>query len=529
MNEQVNWVDQDLPSVSRLSAGFPESMVLLDCETTGGNANYHRVIEVGLLIIEQGEVVKKWQSFINPVVTLPESIQRLTGITSSMLRDAPKFDAVSDSLLSMLEGRTLVAHNSRFDYSFLKNEFERVGINYRAKPLCSVKFSRNLYPQFKRHGLSEIIKRFGFSIQNRHRALDDAKIIYEFFLRSSQIFSDDEILATCKTALKLPALPALLDIKEIEKLPARAGVYYFYDQKSVLLYIGKSVHLRNRVMSHFSSDHKSPKDLQMSLKITRVEFEPALSDFGAQIRESNQIKMLNPLYNRRLRKVRKLFQYRAVSDERGYLKLQIETVEMESAQDENYFGLFRSQRQASRQMLRLADQYFLCHQMLGLEAFDGKPCFRSQLKKCLGCCCGGEPAETYNERVMAAIKNYERKQWPFSDAVVIEEACLEDRENSFWHVIDHWRYLGQVRSADDIHSLGYRVLHDKKSEVGTDLNNNVPATAGAEDYLEGRINFDLDIYYILVRFLLSKEKMALNRLRVWPLKSLGSQSDCPDS
>jgi len=136
VNEQVNWVDQDLPSVSRLSAGFPESMVLLDCETTGGNANYHRVIEVGLLIIEQGEVVKKWQSFINPVVTLPESIQRLTGITSSMLRDAPKFDAVSDSLLSMLEGRTLVAHNSRFDYSFLKNEFERVGINYRAKPLC---------------------------------------------------------------------------------------------------------------------------------------------------------------------------------------------------------------------------------------------------------------------------------------------------------------------------------------------------------------------------------------------------------
>jgi hypothetical protein len=86
-----------------------------------------------------------------------------------------------------------------------------------------------------------------------------------------------------------------------------------------------------------------------------------------------------------------------------------------------------------------------------------------------------------------------------------------------------------VRSADDIHSLGYRVLHDKKSEVGTDLNNNGPATAEAEDYLEGRINFDLDIYYILVRFLLSKEKMALNRLRVWPLKSLGSQSDCPDS
>lgn len=529
MSEQFNWVDQERPSVSRLSSGFPESMVLLDCETTGGNANYHRIIEVGLLIIDRGEVVKKWQSFINPVVTLPEAIQRLTGITSSMLRDAPKFDAVSESLLDMLEGRTLVAHNSRFDYSFLKNEFERVGINYRAKPLCSVKFSRNLYPQFKRHGLSEIIKRFGFAIQNRHRALDDAKIIFDFFLRSSQIFSDDEILATCKTALKLPALPALLDIKEIEKLPARAGVYYFYDENSILLYIGKSVHLRNRVMSHFSSDHKSPKDLQMSSKITRVEFELTPSDFGAQIRESNQIKALNPLYNRRLRKVRKLFQYRPVSDGRGYLKLQVETVEMESAQDENYFGLFRSQRQALKQLLRLADQYFLCHQMLGLETCSGKPCFRSQLKKCFGCCLGVEPAETYNERVVAAIKHYQRRQWPFFDAVVIEEASLEDPDESLWHVIDHWRYMGQVRSAGDIHSLGYRVLREKKSERRTTLADHVTASAETDDYIEGRINFDLDIYYIFVRFLLSKEKMALNHLRVWPLERLSLQFDCPES
>ena len=89
--------------------------------------------------------------------------------------------------------------------------------------------------------------------------------------------------------------------------------------------------------------------------------------------------------------------------------------------------------------------------------------------------------------------------------------------------------MGQVRSADDIHSLGYRVLREKNSEGRTNLNDNVTATAGAEDYLDGRINFDLDIYYILVRFLLSKEKMALNRLRVWPLESLGSQFDCPDS
>ena len=122
MSSQFNWIDQDLPSAAHLSSGFPEFMVLLDCETTGGNANYHRIIEVGLIVIEHGEVIEEWQSFINPNTTLPESIQRLTGITPGMLRDAPKFSAVSECLLSKIEGRTLVAHNARFDYSFLKNE-----------------------------------------------------------------------------------------------------------------------------------------------------------------------------------------------------------------------------------------------------------------------------------------------------------------------------------------------------------------------------------------------------------------------
>ena len=170
-----------------------------------------------------------------------------------MLNGAPEFSQIAEELLSKLKGRTLVAHNARFDYSFLKNEFERAGMSYNNKPLCSVKFSRNLYPQFKRHGLSQIIERFGLSIENRHRALDDAEMIYQFFLKSSALFSTEEIAATCKQQLKKPALPMNLPSSEIDKLPASAGVYYFYDANGVLLYVGKSVHIRNRVMSHFRS------------------------------------------------------------------------------------------------------------------------------------------------------------------------------------------------------------------------------------------------------------------------------------
>ncbi|MGB1244740.1 MAG: exonuclease domain-containing protein [Porticoccaceae bacterium] len=506
---QLNWLDTATPD--SLSPGFPEKMVLLDCETTGGKAPYHRIIEIGLLVVEEGRLVEKWQTFVDPRVPLPPFIQRLTGISPGMVAGAPEFSDIAEELLSKLEGRTLVAHNARFDYSFLKNEFERAGISYNAKPLCSVKFSRNLYPQFKRHGLSQIIERFGLSIENRHRALDDAEMIYKFFQKSSALFSEDEIAATCKTLLKRPSLPTLLNAKEVEKLPTSAGVYYFYDAKGALLYIGKSVHIRNRVLSHFSSDHKNPKDLQMSTKIAHIDFEQTPSDFGAQIRESNQIKAQSPIYNRRLRKVKKLFQFRSTEDSQGYLRLNIEPVETEDTAVEQQFGLFRSPRQASKKMQQLADQYFLCHKLLGLEGerANQKPCFRSQLKKCFGACHGAEPAVIYNERMTAALKNYQIKLWPYAGPILVEERDPQNPDQVAFHIIDRWRYIAKLALIEDIYDLGYQLR---------DLSSPPPEPdqiSGDRDETDDR--FDLDIYFILVRFMVDQEKIKMNNLKLWDL------------
>jgi DNA polymerase-3 subunit epsilon len=510
LSMQLNWLDQ--PTPPRLSSGFPESMVLLDCETTGGKATYHRIIEIGLLVIEKGALIEKWQTFIDPKVPLPPFIQRLTGISPGMVNGAPEFSEIAEELLSKLKGRTLVAHNARFDYSFLKNEFERAGMSYNNKPLCSVKFSRNLYPQFKRHGLSQIIERFGLSIENRHRALDDAEMVYQFFQKSSALFADDEIAATCKIILKRPSLPTLLDPKEVDNLPSSAGVYYFYDEKGALLYVGKSVHIRNRVMSHFSSDHKNPKDLQMSTKIAHVDFETTPSDFGAQIRESNQIKALAPLYNRRLRKVRKLFQYRSAADSNGYLRLNIETIETADTEVEQQFGLFRSTRQASKQMEKLADQYFLCHKLLGLEGHrqTQQACFRSQLKKCFGACHGAESATSYNQRMVAALKNYQIILWPYGGPILLEERDPQAPDQVTFHLVDRWRYMAKLSIVEDIYDLGYQLAEQTQRPMLVEE----PA-ADIDDESDHR--FDLDIYFILVRFLVNQKTMNMNHLKIWPL------------
>lgn len=499
---QLGWFDNN---VTEISAGFPSKMVLLDCETTGGNPTYNRIIEIGLLVIENGKLVKRWQSFVDPETSLPPFIQKITGISPGMLVGAPIFSDLSHELLELLEGRTLVAHNARFDYGFLKNEFTRIGVKYSTKPLCSVKISRSLYPQFKRHGLSHIIQRFNLQIENRHRAMDDAEMIYQFFLKTSALFSDEEITSTCQQQLKRPALPMNLPNSEIDKLPSSAGVYYFYDEKGTLLYIGKSVNIRNRVMSHFTQDHKNAKDLQMSAKIAHVDFKSTPSDFGAQILESNEIKTLSPLYNRRLRKIRKMYQFINQHDSHGYKQLLIEAIDINSGAQEDSVGLFRSPRQAKKKLEFLADEFSLCHKLLGLESPSkkGKPCFRAQLNKCLGACHGAESIDSYNQRFNAAMERYQLQIWPYSGPILVEECGPNNDDLQGLHVIDQWRYIAQVASADELNDLGLQLANPNlKKSV-------------AEQSEE--INFDLDIYFILVRFLVDSKRMAMQNIKTWPL------------
>lgn len=528
---QLDWLSEPAETsdtTDTLCNGFPERMVLLDCETTGLKPTVHRMIEVALLVIEQGKIIEQWSTLINPSTYIPPEIRRITGITPDQLTDAPDFESIADELLTRLEGRVLVAHNARFDYGFLKNEFSRAGISYNTKPLCSVKVSRKLFPQHRRHGLSEIIKRFDFSIDNRHRALDDTLMIWKFFLQISAQFTEKNIKAACDELLQRPSLPMHLDTAEIDKLPDTPGVYYFYDTHGKLLYIGKSINIRTRVMSHFTQDHRNNKDLEMSALIAHIDFETTPSDFGAQLRESQQIKALNPYYNRRLRKIRKLYQYQMEADESGYLCLYIRSIKQaasSSSEMDEQFGLFRSRRQAENQLGKLAEHFFLCQKLCGLETknrSDHKPCFGYQLKRCLGACCKQETAEAYNQRVQIALQNYRQKAWPWPDAVLVEERGSQpdqpghNEPQTVWHLLHEWRYITQIRGQDELYDYGYQPAGPKGGLSADALGSE--AVDSAPDHLPP--DFDLDTYQILVRFLLSPAQQKTNGLRLLPLTPL---------
>ena len=503
--------DLDDKHPTKLSEGMPDKLVLIDCETTGGKPTYHRIIEIGLIVVENGEITDTWESIINPEQHLPPNIQQLTGIAPNDLRHAPRFKDIADVLLSKLNGRVFTAHNARFDYGFIKNEFSRIGVSYSAKPLCSVKFSRALYPQFKRHGLDNIIKRFGFRIDNRHRAFDDAKVIYDFFLQSSKLFSDHDIACVCDDIMERSTLPTQLSSKVIDELPKMPGVYYFYDAKGKLLYVGKSVNIRNRVLNHFSQDYKNHKDLKMSALIADISYETTASDFSAQLLESQEIKKLKPLFNHRLRKVKNLYRLVIETNESGYAIPVIKQQELGAIDIDNHFGLFRSFRQVQNKLKALCDAHQLCFRLIGLEGKnvdDGKACFRYQLKKCGGACCHQEPPEAYNKRLEEALEDYQQKIWPWPDAILLEE---KDNESvSHFHLIKDWVYVSKLKSIDELFDRGYQILKG--------LTLNEPYFQKNTVYEETEC-FDLDMYFILIRFLMNPEMMKINRITVHPLAS----------
>lgn len=120
--------------------------------------------------------MREWSTLVDPEIAIPGFIQTLTGISDDMVRDAPTFAEVAEEVLQRLQGRLFIAHNARFDYGFLKSEFSRAGHEFRSAVLCTVKSSRKLFPEHRKHNLDALIERHGLSANGRHRALADAKL-----------------------------------------------------------------------------------------------------------------------------------------------------------------------------------------------------------------------------------------------------------------------------------------------------------------------------------------------------------------
>ncbi|MBP9690817.1 GIY-YIG nuclease family protein, partial [Candidatus Woesebacteria bacterium] len=290
----------------------------VDIETSGSHMRHDRVIEVGILRVEDGKIVKTYNQLINPEVYVSPFITQMTGIHTEDLEDAPTFEFVKDEIYELLQNSIFVAHNVRFDHGFLKNEFRRYHQDLKLKQLCTVRLSRAFYPQHRHHNLDAIVERFGFEIAHRHRAFDDAEVLWKLYQMIEMQYPSERLQSTLKRLIQTPSIPSKLPIAEIDSLHEGPGVYIFYGETDIPIYIGKSKNVRKRVFSHFSSDHTSSKEMDISKQIKRIEVIKTAGELGALFKESELIKKMKPVYNHMLRENRTRTILRKTTNKDGY-------------------------------------------------------------------------------------------------------------------------------------------------------------------------------------------------------------------
>ena len=428
-------------------------LAFVDVETTGANPVVDRITEIAILRVEDGELVERWSSLVNPGRPIPPNIQSLVGISDAMVADAPAFSELADGIRALFDACVFVAHNARFDYGFIKNEFSRIGETFDAPVLCTVKLSRALFPQHHRHGLDALIERHGLVCTARHRAMGDTEALHQFAGLIAGQFERDVLDTAIVKAMKAPSRPAGLPEGVLEGLPEGPGVYLFYGENDLPLYIGKSVSLRSRVMGHFSSDHRSGKEAKLAQQVRRVEWQQTAGELGALLLEARLVKEKKPTENRQLRETDAVFGLRYdPARKRGPVLVRELLNGSDPGSWEVVYGSFRTKKEADNALRELAILYKLCPRRIGIEPWGDGACLAHQMKRCAGVCAGKEDHAAHDERLLKVLESLRIRRWPWPGPVAIREHHAESGRSAV-HLVDRWCLLGSVTDESELAGL----------------------------------------------------------------------------
>lgn len=472
-------VPEDSPgsgALAELVRALGRPIACLDLETTGLSAARDRITEVGLVRIDGEGVRERWSSFVDPECSIPPEITALTGIDNDTVADAPTFHGLREELLERLDGHILAAHNARFDVGFLRQSFQREGAAFKPRVVCSVKLSRALFPGARGHGLDAVMQRLGLACDARHRALGDAQVVADLLerLAGSRL---DELVAACRAQWQTPSLPAHIPASMVDRIPDGPGVYLIFGENDLPLYIGKSTHLRRRVLDHFRNDHRQQREMRLAQQARHIEWIETAGELSALLLESRLIKERRPILNRRLRQTRELctIAWRFGADTPPRIVRGENVVSGES------FGAFRTVREARKRLRDIGADHGLCDIRLGFQTGPG-PCFAHQIERCRGACVGKETAARHDLRLAEALQSIRIARWPYPGPIGVSER--NDGKQAL-HIIDQWIHLGEAQDEDDARAL---------------LENARPA-------------FDIDTYRILLRFVSdARNRRAIGRL-----------------
>lgn len=457
------------------SALPPAPLVFVDLETTGANFANDRIIEIGLIEVDSAGV-REWSSLINPDTSISPFITGLTGIDTAMVSSAPHFADVAPLVLEKLRGRLFIAHNARFDYTFLKREFLRLGIGFRASNLCTVKLSRKLFPEHHRHSLDALVSRYDIAVSDRHRALADAKVLWDLWQRWHELVPVDTFNRTVDAIVGKPVLPPQIDASIVDDLPEAPGAYAMYDQEGHLLLVKRSTNIRQQVLAHFSP---SNRDTALARNAWRIDWHEAAGELGARLSE-HQWSVASR------KSSEELCSWQLVKLGEGDFRPQLVFArDTDFASKTDLFGLYASRREANTALRKLVEAHKLCHHHTGLGvATAGEACVGYKQRTCRGTCIGKETVSLHSVRLMTALAKFKVNPWPYAGPVALVERDEFGMREDF-HLVDQWRYLGTAHNEQQL----AEILENR-----------------------GESGFDADIYRIFSKYLKT------GKIRVLPLK-----------
>jgi DNA polymerase-3 subunit epsilon len=438
---------------------IPGRVAFLDLETTGTDPRADRVTEIGLVLADDGVVTEEWSTLVNPGRAIPPGIERITGIGDEMVSDAPGFEQIAGELASRLAARLLVAHNARFDHSFLRSEFTRAGLRLHCPVLCTVRLSRRLFPQQVRHNLDALVERYRLPCDTRHRALPDARALYHLVAAFGQQAGMPALRAAIEAQQASPHAPPGIDADLFDDVPDAPGSYLLYDAQGAALYAGRAANLRTRLLGHLRDRGRHAQEQRAALIAGALEWFPAAGELGAALRHYRLLESLAPRHNRRPRQRREawVLAWRPETAEAPVAVVDLNADEAVPGEGTiasgDWYGPFRSRADAMAALRGLAREHRLCATAVGLEG--AAPCSARAHGQCGGLCTGDEKPAAHALRLMQALSRLRMRPWPWPGAVALAEQDPAHTRSEL-HLLHAWRYLGSADALGELRELAQR-------------------------------------------------------------------------
>ncbi len=375
---------------------------IVDIETTGGRAIRDKITEIAIVVHNGTEVLETFETLLNPEMPIPYGITELTGINNDMVYNAPKFYEVAKRIVELTEGAIFVAHNVRFDYSFIQEEFRRLGYTYTRRQLCTVRLARKVFPGYSSYSLGNLILAMGLVAGDRHRAMGDTIATVDLFERimAQSGAASLEVKKMVNLGVRESKLPKSFSLEKLHTIPDACGIYYFHNEAGDVVYVGKALNIKKRVAQHFSD--QTEKAAKLQAQVDDVSWEVTGSELVALLKESHEIKAMRPPINR-AQKVREYpFVIHCYENQAGFLCFDVAKPTLKTRKKLHVISSYQDLAHAKGWLKGAQKRFNLCLRLCHLEDRTG-PCFDYHIKQCFGACICEETPEVYNERAQAAL------------------------------------------------------------------------------------------------------------------------------